>query len=369
MSVQAKELWETNKTKKHQVTLDIQNIEANIRTLKANIANGEKLLSIKEKEGQKCGFCYGTISEKNYEEVIINAMHLIEDSEKTIELNNKELETRRKTSKELQAKVDKYSDAVDKTDEAIKLHLKTLDDTRKKINNLAKITKPEIGTYEKVLEEKIAELKKQISAKQTEISGPSPYVGILQSAEKELVAKDSECKDKKKELEEIENDIPYVDFWTYGYSPKGIPKSAISDVLPALNDRVAHWLQFLIDGKIELTFDAELNETIERNPTDGDPFIYYVLSGGERRRLNLAVSQAFAYIMMLSSEVSPSLVFLDEVTTNIDPIGVVGVYNMILELAKEKQVFVTTHDHELLNLLSGNQVLFLRKKDSFTKIV
>ena len=72
--------------------------------------------------------------------------------------------------------------------------------------------------------------------------------------------------------------------------------------------------------------------------------------------------------MMLSSGVSPSLVFLDEVTTNIDPIGVIGVYNMILELSKEKQVFVTTHDQELLNLLSGNQVLFLRKKGGFTTI-
>ena len=354
---------------KNQATLDTQNIESNIRTLKSNITTNEKLLSIRDKKGQKCTLCYGKISEQNYEEVVKNALTLIEDSQNSIVLYTTELEEKKKASKELQAKVDKYNGAVKTTDDAVKMLIKTLDDNRKRINNLSKIDKPEIGTYEKVLEEKIAELRKQIVAKQTETTGTSPYVGILATAEKELDVKDRECKDKKKELEEIEELMPYIDFWINGYSPKGIPKSAIADVLPALNSRIAHWLQFLIDGKITLKFNAELNETIERNPPDGDPFIYYVLSGGERRRLNLAVSQAFAYIMMLSSEVSPSLVFLDEVTTNIDPIGVVGVYNMILELSKEKQVFVTTHDHELLNLLSGNQVLFLRKKGGFTKIV
>ena len=368
LNIQAKEKWETAKTEKHQVTLDSQNIESNIRTLKTTIKENEKLLSIKDREGQTCGFCYGQISEANFGDVVISAMHLIEDSEKTILLNEQELTKKKQASKELQAKVDAYNGGITKTDEAIKESLKSLDDTRKKINTLGKIEKPEIGTYEKILEEKIAELKKQIIAKEVESNGPSPYVAIMESAKKEADIKDKECKDKKRELEQVEGVNPYIDFWIHGYSPKGIPKSAIMEILPALNDRIAHWLQFLIDGKIALTFDGELNETIERNPSDGDPFIYYVLSGGERRRLNLAVSQAFAYIMMLSSGVSPSLVFLDEVTTNIDPIGVIGVYNMILELSKEKQVFVTTHDQELLNLLSGNQVLFLRKKGGFTTI-
>ena len=132
---------------------------------------------------------------------------------------------------------------------------------------------------------------------------------------------------------------------------------------------MAHWLQFLIDGKIKLSFDNQLEETIERNPSDGDPFVYHAMSGGERRRLNLAVSQAFAHIMMLNSGTSPSLVFLDEVTTNVDPIGVQGVYNMIAEIAKEKQVFVTTHDHDLLDLLAGCKTINLRKQNGFTTLV
>jgi len=143
----------------------------------------------------------------------------------------------------------------------------------------------------------------------------------------------------------------------------------IDGIIPALNSRIAYWLQFLIDGRIKLCFNNQLEETIERNPPDGDPFVYYVMSGGERRRLNLSVSQSFAYVMMLNSGVSPSIVFLDEVTTNIDPMGVQGVFNMICELAKEKQVFITTHDHDLLDMLAGYEQINLVKKNGFTKVV
>ena len=72
--------------------------------------------------------------------------------------------------------------------------------------------------------------------------------------------------------------------------------------------------------------------------------------------------------MMLNSGASPSLVFLDEVTTNIDPIGVQGVYNMIVELSNHKQVFVTTHDHDLLDMLSGCKSINLKKINGFTTL-
>jgi len=163
--------------------------------------------------------------------------------------------------------------------------------------------------------------------------------------------------------------LPYYEFWVKAFGDSGIRKFVVDGIIPALNAKTAYWLDFLIDGKIKLTFDNQLEEKIERNPADGDPFVYYAMSGGERRRLNLAVSQAFAHVMMLNSGTSPSLVFLDEVTTNIDPIGVQGVYNMIVELSKEKQIFIVTHDRDLLDLVSGCETINLVRKDGFTRLV
>jgi ABC-type multidrug transport system ATPase subunit len=62
-------------------------------------------------------------------------------------------------------------------------------------------------------------------------------------------------------------------------------------------------------------------------------------------------------------------VFLDEVTTNIDPVGVEGIYNMICELAKDKQVIVTTHDHDLLELLNGCHELNLKMQNGASNLV
>jgi ABC-type multidrug transport system ATPase subunit len=92
------------------------------------------------------------------------------------------------------------------------------------------------------------------------------------------------------------------------------------------------------------------------------------MSAGQRRRLNLAVSQAFADVMMISSGTIPSLVFLDEVTTNIDPLGVQGIYNMIQELSSDKQVFITTHDKDLIKMLETVQTINLIHQNGFTKL-
>jgi ABC-type multidrug transport system ATPase subunit len=130
---------------------------------------------------------------------------------------------------------------------------------------------------------------------------------------------------------------------------------------------VAYWMQYLSDDKIQVVFNNELEETITRN---GNPAFYHGCSKSEKRRINLAVSQAFAYVMMLNSGTCPSLIFLDEITGGgIDRVGIVGVYNMIFELTKERQVFVTTHDENLISLLQGCEKIRLRKQNDITVLL
>ena len=166
-----------------------------------------------------------------------------------------------------------------------------------------------------------------------------------------------------------EAELPYYDYWITGFGDNGIRKWIVDGIIPELNNRINYWLQFLIDNRITLRFDNELNEVIERNPVDGNPYVYHAMSTGQRRRLNLAVSQSFAHIMMLSSGSIPSVVFLDEVTTNVDPLGVQGIYNMICELAEDRQVFVTTHDPDLIRMLQTADTLKLVHENGFAKLV
>ena len=269
--------------------------------------------------------------------------------------------------KALAGTLSKISDGISSAKDNLSKSSRELSEKRKELAELNKVEKPQGKDIKnQLITQQMEGLNEQVSAKKKEMKGDTPFKKIIDELAEEIETRESEFNSKNKELDELEKQLPYYEFWSVAFGDSGIRKFIIDGIIPALNSRVAYWLQFLIDGKISLEFNNELEEKIERNPSDGDPFVYYAMSGGERRRLNLAVSQAFAHVMMLSSGMYPSLVFLDEVTTNIDQIGVVGVYNMILELAKDRQVFITTHDQNLLEMLDGCELISLEKRKGFT---
>jgi DNA repair exonuclease SbcCD ATPase subunit len=318
--------------------------------------------------GSNCKVCYSLIDSKSYAKVEIHYKGIIASETTKIEKNKTGLMEQKLILEKTKIGIEKLDKVINKGEEGlsgvsqkIKLH-------RGEIVIKSKLEKPESGIKEKVLEERITEVRKQITNRKEEVDGPSPYVEIVKSAIKEHKEKEKECNKKKREVEKAKTEVPYYKFWVDAFGDNGIRKFIIEGIIPALNSRVSYWLQFLIDNKISMVFNNQLEETIERNPVNGDPFIYYAMSGGERRRLNLAVSQAFAHIMMLSSGSCPSLVFLDEVTSNIDSNGVEGIHNMIFELSKDRQIFVTTHDQNLLDMLTGCEVITFHKRDGFTTI-
>jgi DNA repair exonuclease SbcCD ATPase subunit len=361
---------DVEREKKHEITLKYQELAGEIAKAKSEIKIHETTISsFENKKGTKCPACLGVVKEDNWHAVLTHAQNVIDSKRVLLEQMNQQLVIAEQQKNVIEANVAKLSSSVKMAEQKLLETESELGTTRKEIAAFSKIDKPETGSAEKVIESQISELKRQAIAKNEEMKGPSPFVLMIQSAEKEHQEKQAEVQLSKAKLDEADKELPYYDFWVSAFGDSGIRRFIIDGIVPALNSKVNHWLQFLIDGKIRMKFNNELEETIERNPADGDAFVYHAMSGGERRRVNLAVSQSFAHMMTLSYGSSPSFVFLDEVSTNVDPIGVQGIYNMIVELAKDKKVFITTHDHDLLSLLAGCECINLVKKDGFTKLV
>ena len=355
---------------RHEINIAISEHESAIRASQNEIKAKQKFIeSLQKKTGTVCDNCFGVVDEKNFLNATTKAKNVMDHHMGAIKKETDLLGIKKKELDEKDAAIAKTEALVTKAERALQGHQNMMDQIRKEIAKQMKIQKPDASSDEKVLAAEIEQIKGQLAKAKKTAEGPSPYVELSISAGKEVKEKTKAYKEKTGELDAIQAQLPYYEFWVEGFGSKGIPKFAINGIVPALNSSVNYFLQFLIDGKIKLTFNGELEELIERNPADGDPFIYNAMSGGERRRLNLAVSQAFAHIMSLSSDTCPSLVFLDEVTTNIDPTGVVGVYQMITELSKEKQVFITTHDHDLIEMLTGCETIHLRKEDGMTVAV
>jgi DNA repair exonuclease SbcCD ATPase subunit len=324
---------------------------------------------LEESEGGTCKYCFGKVSKENFGKYRDQMMEKVSSMRAEAESM-----LARKSSAALEAnsaeqRMSSTSKAVAEAKKSLSEISASIRSLRSELADLEKIERPATeDARTSILEGQIGELTTLLAEKNKAIEGDTPFKSIIESLQEEQDARGSEIESKSVELEALERNLPYYDFWQVGFGDSGIRKFVIDGIIPALNARIAHWLQFLIDGKISLEFDNSLEESIQRNPSDGDPFVYHAMSGGERRRLNLAVSQAFAHVMMLNSGTYPSLVFLDEVTTNIDQMGVVGVYNMIMELAKDRQVFVTTHDQNLLDMLDGCQLLTLEKRGGFTRL-
>lgn len=360
----------TIRQKQNECKIAISGHDTSIENLAAQVADNEKEISRLEKnEGATCKFCLGTVSKENYKkytEQLLNKIEKIREESLAEKAKKSKFE---KKLEDLDATAKKISSGISSAKDSILKISRELSEKRKELSELNKVEKPQNKNVKsQLIGQQIEGLKEQASDKKKELAEDTPFKSMIESLSVEIEAKTIEFESKSKELDALEKELPYYEFWSVAFGDSGIRKFIIDGIIPALNSRVAHWLQFLIDGRIRLEFNNELEEKIERSPSDGDPFVYYAMSGGERRRLNLAVSQAFAHVMMLSSGMCPNLVFLDEVTTNIDQIGVVGVYNMILELAKDRQVFITTHDQNLLDMMEGCELISLEKRKGFTQM-
>lgn len=372
-TAEAEKKLDATRSEKNTLHAAVDALEQEISECKNTIAaNTTSIKNLKEKSksaGTRCSSCLSIIDEKNFEKSILQCQNMIDSSTSKMTVAEEKkapLAKQLAQSNDFIKKLNQFvSDLLNEQREVNN----EISLTQKELAKLSKINRPEISVNEKLFEEQIEEFKRKIKEKQDELNGKSPYVAIMDSAIEEKNEKQAECDEKKNELLEAEKKLPYYDFWVTGFGDTGIRKSVIEEMLPALNSQVQKRLEQLMEGRVKLSFNNELEETIERNPSDGDPFIYEAMSGGERRRLNLAVPQGMAYITMLNSGVVVSSTFLDEVASNMDSAGIQSVYNMILDLSKEKQVFVTTHDRELLELLKGFDTIRLRKQNGFTTLV
>jgi len=353
-------------SKMREFSLEINTTEKNINTFDNKINKFKNL-----EPNMICDKCFGTIKPENYQEFIDNALKDKKISEiDLITLNNNFNEVKIihdeiiKSIQELIEKLNKiksFSTKLNEEENKLKI-LKA---------SLMNFKKPELTNQELIIKTQIKNLEQEKEEKNKLLTGKNPNQDLLDQNNIKLNESAEDDKNTRIEIQNLETLNSYYEFWFEAFGDEGIRKLVVNEIIPALNSRLSYWLQILIDNKIEIKFDSSLNEFISKFPDCDKELIYAVLSNGQKRRINLAVNQAFAHVMMLSHGVAPNIIFLDEVTSNIDQIGVQAIYDMICELSKSKKVFVTTHDQDLISMLSGCQEMVLEMKDgeSFLKSI
>lgn len=360
-------LKEKNEIKRTEIFKASNYIDQLEQTINKDLKVLEKINNLSE--GEKCPTCYSTVTINNYADIVSNSKKSIEVIQLELDKHKQDRQTLKEENVLYESQIKKIEEIIKKIEDGLQNNNRKINEYQKKVTELGKVKKPDLSVEVQLLEQSIIDSKKNLEEKKSELLRGSPYKELIEDCIRCLREKEDELIKTKQDSQEKENKLKYIQYWIKGFGDEGIRRLVVSKIIPTLNSRIAYLLQYLVDNRITLTFDDTLNATIQRNPVDGDPFVYHAMSSGERQKLNLAISQAFAYIMNISTGTCPSFVFFDEIATNVDPNSIIGVYNMLNEISKERQVFVTTHNQNLLNMLQGCETIRVRKKDGISKIV
>lgn len=176
--------------------------------------------------------------------------------------------------------------------------------------------------------------------------------------------------ENKQKLEEhkkarvtLDKDHKIMKFWDQAFSEKGLIQYVISNILDYFNGRCNYYLKFLSKGKISISFDSELRETIIINSL---PTHYISLSGGEKKKVNLSIMMALQSLLSSVDTQDLGIAFFDEIAENLDNESLEGLYLLLQELSKSRDVFLITHNDYLHSALKMSQTLNITKSDGIS---
>jgi exonuclease SbcC len=204
--------------------------------------------------------------------------------------------------------------------------------------------------------------------KQTAELDKNPYSEMMVSIQKSVNEINSKCEVEKVEIRKTEELLPYYDFWAGAMGKEGIKSFIVEGILPALNQQIEYWMQIIYQGTISVKFDKYLNVEITNNTSNRGLKRYGQGSGGERRRIDLAIMLAFRQIMKMSSGKDPSVVFFDEPIENLDEEGVRFFYDVVLDISKVCRVYVITHNPTLVSLLESHDTILVEKSGGSMRV-
>lgn len=170
-------------------------------------------------------------------------------------------------------------------------------------------------------------------------------------------------------------------FWEVAFSDKGAPvqppiKSYLFDsIVPVLDELARQYSEILTSGSIEVQFNTV---TALKSGELRDKFSVSVLnkhgavdyrgdSGGERRKVDLAVMFALHSLARIRSGSVINILCLDEILDSLDAEGCERVMILLREMSKEIPIiFVITHNESLKTLFSSK--ITVRKKNGVSEI-
>jgi|TARA_R110000744_G_scaffold99424_1_gene191933 DNA repair exonuclease SbcCD ATPase subunit len=178
----------------------------------------------------------------------------------------------------------------------------------------------------------------------------------------------TQLEDYQKKKVDLDSLLEVMKFWELAFSEKGLIRYVIRNILEYFNLKSNEYVSILTGNQFSLKFNDELSEEISNN---GTLTKYISLSGGEKRKVNLAIMLALQDLSSKISRTDCNLLFFDEVCDNLDDPGILAVNNLLHTLnshSPDKKVLVITHNGLLQDLLGDSQSITVTKSKGISSI-
>jgi len=324
----------TYKKAVNDLTTDVIKVNSSIKSL-------EKEFTDLEKKGLSCDKCHRPFTEQDIEAVEarkeeINS-HLVTKRTELILLEST-LTKQKKLVLDCDSKKDKIREEIYQ----IELDKKENENIENKIQNLNVIIKQN--------EKDIDNEEQRTSGFKTLIDESEARKGTLDNRVLQL------CK-KTDILEAVK----------FVVSEEGVKSFIVKKILTLLNNRLAIYL-----NKLEANCRCSFNEYFEEVILDdkGHDCCYYNFSGGERKRIDLAMLFTFQDIRRLQGDVTVNLNMYDELLdSSLDGKGIECVLNTLYERVENygEAIYIITHNPLTMNV-AINSTINLVKSNGITKL-
>lgn len=234
--------------------------------------------------------------------------------------------------------------------------LQTFNDARAQLAQL----QAQVSRFDRDLDSWVATgkgLEEQIASARAETANFDPLIEAEQKKHSDQVLIEQKLNE---EITWLDEELAYHKFWVEGFGNKGLKSLLIDTATPYLNEVVAKYVHELTNGQCGINFttlvrlaNGELRDkfSVEVSYTNGGE-TYKSVSGGEARRVDVAVGLALGDLAASRASSSVRLRLLDEPFEALDTIGCEAVVHVLRThvLPTTETILVMSHNEDLKSL-------------------
>lgn len=344
-----------------EARIALEKVTSKMKELQSWIRSSRDLLNL---SGNICPTCRHEITADSLDKVREHCeKELASFEQEEQELHNQWAEAARNEQEKREIwrkKLDKIQDTKMKLEDILQTQREAVKEKQIEIErevNKLEVIDNEIRHKQDKLEEEKADLIKQKQRLEKKIEEIKEVIAGLEG-----------------EIQNMEEEEKRLDFWVEGFGNQGIKSLLLDEILPQINTRVAYYASALMDDEIQIEFDTEklLKSGETRNKFDikilqgKEVFSYKNYSGGEKQRIDVAIILALQSVIYERAVSSCNLVVFDEVFERLDSVGIERVVFLLAEEAKDKAIFVISHQNELRDYF--NDVIMIKNENGISRL-